>query len=456
MIRWFTPLLLCSCADLIGITEPRDLEVVELVVSAGTLVPAFDPAVSSYALKVGYPDATFEVHAAANDPEARIDIAGVESVAGSGVAAVEIGDTTIEVVARTASGVTRTYEIAVTRADLIIAFAAPRMVPTQIPGMVDRVAIADFDGDGTPDLGAMTGTGELGLLTNSGAAQFMFRGTMPYGVIRAIATRDLDLDGKPDLLVIGGSGLQIGRGLGNAQFEAPISCGGPPMPTAFSLFQFDSDGRVDLAIADTGGRLAPMIGMPGMCFQSMPAIEQNVSPTQLTVVASGPIDNSLGDDLATLDPMQGQIFVHRNFGGNALSIEPLETGVGAHAVELVVADLDGDQHAEVIWIDRTTDDVVIQRFPGPRGPSYRVPGNPRSLTVVDIDGDGALDVLVLDNAGITVLHNEAGGTFSKKSVPMAMPGVMRLAAADLDGDGRADLATANFTSTILVHLGVAP
>ena len=43
--RAFPLLLLCSCADLIGITDAQDFDVVELSVSVGTLSPAFDPAI---------------------------------------------------------------------------------------------------------------------------------------------------------------------------------------------------------------------------------------------------------------------------------------------------------------------------------------------------------------------------------------------------------------------------
>ncbi len=454
MIRWLAPVLLCGCADLIGITEPTDFEVVELTVSTGTLMPAFDPTITRYEVAVGYPDATIEIRAAASDPQATIEIGGEPTDQGMAVAAVAIGDTVVAITATTPSGVARTYEIALHRPDLIIAFAAPRSVATQIPGMISRVEIADLDGNGSLDLAAIA-TAEVGLLTNDGAAQFSFRSMFSYGFVRGLAVRDLDFDGRPDLVVSASGQLQVSRNAGNATFDSPIGCGGSPSPGAFAMFQLDTDGRIDLALADQNGRLMPMTGMPSTCFASMPAMDQTVSPTQLTVVVSGAFDNVQGDDLATLDPMAGRIFVHRNLGG-ALSLEQVDVGPTAKPVELVAADTDGDGLDELIWIDRQTDDIVIQPFPGPRGTSYHVDGSPRSLNVVDVDGDGALDVLVLDNAGITVLHNEAGGTFSKKSIAMALPGVQRIAAADLDGNGRADLVAANFTSSLTVHMGVAP
>jgi VCBS repeat protein/cadherin-like protein len=457
MIRRAFPLLLCSCADLIGITDGQDFDVVELSVSAGTLSPAFDPTVEQYDLALGYPDTALEIHAASSDPEVVFEIAGETALEGTGIKLIELGDTSVDVVAHTPSGVTKTYKISVHRADLIIAFATPRQVQSQLPGMIDRVMIADFDGDDIPDLAPMTGTGDVGVMTNNGDAQFTNRPSLPYNNIRQVALRDFDLDGKPDVLAMSTGGIQILRNLGNAMFDGGLACGGPPSPTAFTMFQFDADGRPDLAMVDQQGRLSPMLGTAEInCFQPMPAADQQVSPTMLNNVISGPFDANAGDDLATLDITNGRIFVHRNISGGGLAIEQLDLGAGAKASDLAAADIDGDQRAELVWIDRTTEDVIVQKFPGPRGASYHIPGNPRALTTTDIDGDGLIDIVVLDNQGLTVLHNEAGGTFSQKVVPMQLGNVFRLAFADLDGDGRVDLVTANFTSTISVHLGVTP
>lgn len=454
MIRWLAVSMLGGCAGLLGITEDRALEITELSVSTGTLMPEFDPRITRYDLEVGYPDATIEIHAVASDPVAAIEVDG-ETTGGTGVAAVAVGDSTVDVVARSPSGVATTYQIVVHRGDLDIGFAAPRSVPTQVPGMVSRVEIADLDGDGTPDLGAVGINGEIAVLTNNGAAQFVQRSMFAYGFVRSFAARDLDNDGRPELVVTAGGQLQVAHGSGNGQFDPPVGCGGPPMAGAFALFQFDGDGRLDLAVADQGGRLLPMTGLPSNCFNSLPALDQAVSTNELVVVASGTIDAQLGDDLATLDPVARKLFVHRNLGGG-MSLDPVDLGPASAPTELVLADTDGDGRHELIWIDANTDDVVVQPFPGPRGPSFHVGGNPRSLTAADVDGDGRIDVVVLDDGGLTVLHNEGGGTFASKAIPMPLGGVQRFAIADLDGNGRADLVTANFTPTLTVHMGVAP
>jgi hypothetical protein len=454
MMRFAPLLMLAGCADLIGITEERELEIVTLTVSRGTLQPAFDPAIADYDVVVGYADSTVEVHAESNDPQATIEIAGAPSIEGSAAVALPVGDTEVEVVARTPSAVRVTYKVRLHRADLAIAFATPRPVQTTMPGMIDRVAVADFDGNGTDDIGVITGFGDFGMLTNTGAATFaqqpgLFANTKTFG------TRDLDADGKPELVMLKDGQLMVARGFGNASFEAPVAWGASKQPFAFAMLQLDADGRTDLVLAEQTGRLAVFQGhaMPSTGFSPMPAFDQNTG-SPLTVLATGPIDTQPGDDVASLDPAARRIYVHSNTGVG-LGLQIADLGDGAMPAELIAADLDGDERLELIWLDRANDAVVVQNFPGPPRAIHPLPGRPRSLSAIDIDGDGVRDLLVLDDQGVTVLHNDGTGTLTAKAIPIAMPGsVEKLAVGDFNRDGRADFVTCNFTSTIYVHMGI--
>jgi hypothetical protein len=193
-------------------------------------------------------------------------------------------------------------------------------------------------------------------------------------------------------------------------------------------------------------------GVEVLGFTPLPALDQNIGPNELTAVVAAEIDGMPGEDVASLDPISRKIYVHRNLGG-ALGFEGVDLGFGAEPVELIAADLDGDLRAELVWIDRATDSIVVQPFPGPRRSTHHVVGKPRSLAAIDVDGDGVRDLIVLDDQGVTVLHNDGTGVLSPKSIAIPLPGVQRIAVGDFNGDGRADLATCNFTSTVLVHLG---
>ncbi|MDC0675924.1 FG-GAP repeat domain-containing protein [Nannocystis radixulma] len=92
-------------------------------------------------------------------------------------------------------------------------------------------------------------------------------------------------------------------------------------------------------------------------------------------------------------------------------------------------------------------------------------GAPAALTLADLDGDGALDlVAALDQEGRVevALGDGAGGFLPGTTYPSGLsPGAQRIAVADLDGDGSVDLAVTSPTpigelSLLFGQAGVFP
>jgi hypothetical protein len=81
------------------------------------------------------------------------------------------------------------------------------------------------------------------------------------------------------------------------------------------------------------------------------------------------------------------------------------------------------------------------------GSPLAVPGMPLSLAVADLNADGKPDIAVATNYGavdsITILMGNGAGTFRPAvDSPFPVPSAAEVAAADLNGDGRPDLAVA--------------
>lgn len=90
--------------------------------------------------------------------------------------------------------------------------------------------------------------------------------------------------------------------------------------------------------------------------------------------------------------------------------------------------------------------------------AHQVGASPRAVVVADLDGDGTADLACAnyDASSVTVLFGEGGGRFGSRLDLATGDGPRALLAEDLDVDGRRDLVTANAgasTLSILRGLG---
>lgn len=121
-------------------------------------------------------------------------------------------------------------------------------------------------------------------------------------------------------------------------------------------------------------------------------------------------------------------------GGGVLDAWPLPAGL---ARPPVVGDVDGDQRSELILAD-TTGTVAARNADGSFAlgwPQHVVPPV-RDLELVDLDGDGAVDVLALDGNGRLQGWNGRGRTLDSYPRALGAYSVVDARVEDLDGDGR--------------------
>lgn len=91
----------------------------------------------------------------------------------------------------------------------------------------------------------------------------------------------------------------------------------------------------------------------------------------------------------------------------------------------------------LFWVWRMNTDGTLRtplRAEPPAGYTCRSP----ALAVLDFDGDGRLDVAAGSDCGLALYRQGADGVLTLREV-LPAPGLLRLRAADMDGDGRADL-----------------
>ena len=139
------------------------------------------------------------------------------------------------------------------------------------------------------------------------------------------------------------------------------------------------------------------------------------------------------------------IYAQRDAGRFEL-VETITTG--RTPVEAALADVTGDGIADLLVCNY--DHYFVGLHEGLAGGGFvpvvrlNVGLRPTDMEVIDFDGDGDLDVLTADELSGTVslLENEAG-VLAPAVVAIELAGVSRMAAADLDGDGVAELIVAS-------------
>jgi hypothetical protein len=214
----------------------------------------------------------------------------------------------------------------------------------------------------------------------------------------------------------------------------------------------DEDGFLDVLVLTSSpvGTLTALLGKPAGGFSLGPISDAGVS-SQALLLADFDGDGHL--DLAsagtTLSPTSFQVALGAGDGSFSLA-PPQPTGQPSGAPYVVAAgDVDGDgqldlvtssPYAQVLQGAGDGTFAVTQTLMGPSGPF----DDQASMTLVDLQLDGALDLVVGMEDGDQRIHLGADGELAQTPtvVPMGnewgdVGGVHRV--ADVDGDGFADL-----------------
>ena len=246
------------------------------------------------------------------------------------------------------------------------------------------VRLGNFDAGGRLDIAASG----LGVWTYASNGTGGFLPVRRYGVSGPLAVAELTGGGGLDL--VAGPSLLSGDGTGSfaAQRTYPMPAGVLTGVTA----DFDRDGRMDVAVVDSGGAVSVLRG------------------------------NGLG-----------------GFG------PPASTLTGTDPRDLATADFDRDGWPDLAVAHAGTHDVVVLRNDHAGGftrRSYPLGSTPQSLAVADFGGDGVADIAVADDAvgAVLVLHGLPDGSFVLTGSTAVGTGSLALAAGNFNADVRADLA----------------
>lgn len=234
-------------------------------------------------------------------------------------------------------------------------FADPIMasVPASIAD-IEQIAVADFNGDGIPDLAVIDGDNSVvDILLGNGDGTFTAETTNPpiSGIPSYFATGDFNGDGKTDLAVAEDAGtiaILLGNGDGTFAASGSVNSGGTGSPIAVA--DFNLDGKLDIAVAaGTGANdsVTVLTGNGNGTFNS--PFSGSPTSTSVTWIQVADFNQDGTPDVVLADSI-GSATVFLNNGSGLLSESfPVVSGLNVpYYLEVGVGDLNGDGYPDIV------------------------------------------------------------------------------------------------------------
>jgi YD repeat-containing protein len=308
------------------------------------------------------------------------------------------------------------------------------------------ISVGDLNGDGKTDLTvATTSSNRISTLLGNGDGTFQAPQLLAVGVLpSSLVMMDINNDGMPDIVTAnqnsGDISVLLGHGTGTFQPERRFAVNASP--SALALARINGDSNLDLVIANwsSKGPVTVMFGNGDGTFQSRQRLAVGTSPNWVTV-ADLNMDGK--QDLISVNTASNDLSVL--FGNGDATFQPEQRiAVGAGPTSVAVADLDGDGFPDLIATNGINANVSIILASG-AGTELRfsVGSGPAAVCATELNGDGKFDLVIANGSSsdISVLLGNGDGTFQPQQRFAAITTPNSCSVGDLNGDGKVDLVT---------------
>jgi hypothetical protein len=271
-------------------------------------------------------------------------------------------------------------------------------------------------------------------------------GDTPYGVVVA----DFNRDGALDLATATywTNNVTIFLGSGHGSLSALTASSFLPTGTSPRWIvggDFNTDGKLDLATANSeASTVSILLGNGDGTFGTKTDFMAASNPVGIAV---GDFNRDGIQDLVTANARGSSITILLGRGGG-LFATPLDFATGGSPVQVVVADFNGDGNDDAaVGVSPVGVSILLGRGDGTFGAhtSFPTGSGLSSMSVGDFNGDGVLDLVTANYLGrsASLLLGGGDGTFDHRTDLATADIPLQVVAGDFNADGILDFLTAS-------------
>ncbi len=252
----------------------------------------------------------------------------------------------------------------------------------------------------------------------------------------------------------------LGTGTGSFGAKTDFTIGGQPYSVAIA--DLNSDGKPDLAVANAN-TVSVLLGTGTGSFGAKTDFETGIVPYW---VAIADLNGDGNPDLVVTNYNSNTVSVLLGTGTGSFGANTeFALGTQSNPAFVAIADLNGDGKPDLAVANdaSNTISVLLGTGTGSFGANTDFAnansGDPIAVAIADLNGDGKPDLAVANmvRSAVSVLLGTGTGSFGASTDFASGGWPIAVAIADLNGDGRPDLALGNYYSaTVSVLLNTTP